>query len=107
MISESAPHGLQFLPPAEKKSLAVTLSETELPDATPPHPLGVKPSGNGLTASWTLRSAIGYLQILPDELILILLETLESADLRAVGATCKALYAFTRSEELWKALFIE
>ncbi|KAL1958712.1 hypothetical protein VTO42DRAFT_3831 [Malbranchea cinnamomea] len=78
-----------------------------LPEAIPAHPLGVKPSGNGLMAPWHLRSSIGYLQILPDELILSLLETLDSADLRALGATCKALYAFTRSEELWKALFIE
>ena len=82
-------------------------SEPEVPEAIPAHPLGVKPSGNGLMATWTLRSSIGYLQVLPDEMILSLLETLDSASLRALGSTCKALYAFTRSEELWKALFIE
>lgn len=83
------------------------MNESEISDAVPYHPLGVKPSGNGLTASFHLRPSIGHLQTLPDELILSLLFRLDSADLRAVGATCKALYAFTRAEELWKDLFIE
>ena len=81
--------------------------EPEIRDAVPHHPLGVKPSGNGLTASFHLRPAIGHLQALPDELILSLLFRLDSSELRAVGSTCKALYAFTRAEELWKDLFIE
>lgn len=75
-------------------------------DAIPCHPLGVKPSGNALTAAWDLRAAIGTFSILPDEVILTLLEYLDSESLLNVGCTCKALYAFTRSEELWKALFI-
>ncbi|WEW59998.1 hypothetical protein PRK78_005480 [Emydomyces testavorans] len=79
----------------------------DLPETIPAHPLGVKPSGNGLTASWTLRSSIGYFGILPDELISLLLESLDAKALRNLGGTCKALYAFTRSEELWKGLFIE
>lgn len=83
----------------------VTLGLPE--EAIPTHPLGVKPSGNGLIASWNLRSAIGYLGLLPDELIALLLETLDAKTLRQLGQTCKALYAFTRSEELWKAVFIE
>lgn len=83
------------------------LSEPKQLEAIPAHPLGVKPSGNGLMATWTLRSSIGHLQALPDEMILSLLETLDSASLRALGSTCKALYAFTRSEELWKAFLIE
>ncbi|EEP82825.1 conserved hypothetical protein [Uncinocarpus reesii 1704] len=82
-------------------------SALDLPEAIPTHPLGVKPSGNGLTASWTLRSSIGYFGILPDELISLLLESLDAKALRRLGATCKALYAFTRSEELWKGIFIE
>jgi hypothetical protein len=75
-------------------------------DTIPCHPLGVKPSGNGLTAAWDLRSASGTIAILPDELILILLEYLDSSTLVCFGQTCKALYAFTRSEDIWKALFI-
>lgn len=75
-------------------------------DAIPCHPLGVKPSGNGLIAPRNLRSAIGIFGILPDETILTLFEFLDAASLLRVGRTCKALYAFTRSEELWKALAI-
>lgn len=75
-------------------------------DAIPCHPLGVKPSGNGLTATWDLRAAIGTFNILPDEILLMLLEYLDSDSLLKIGRTCKALYAFTRSEDLWKTLFI-
>lgn len=73
----------------------------------PPHPLGVKPSGNAYTATRNARYAIGPLQILPDEVLAIFLESLDARLLRLLGATCKFLYAFTRSEELWKPLFIE
>lgn len=80
----------------------VTVSE----DAVPCHPLGVKPSGNGLLAKRDLRAAIGIFQVLPDELILMLLEYLDGVSLLSIGRSCKAFYAFTRAEELWKALFI-
>lgn len=76
-------------------------------DAIPCHPLGVKPSGNALLASWNLRPAIGTFQILPDELIVIVLEWFDGASLLNIGRTCKAFYAFTRAEELWKGLFVE
>lgn len=75
-------------------------------EAIPSHPLGVKPSGNALLATWSLRNAIGTFQHLPDELILLLLETLDGPSLLSIGRTCKAFYAFTRAEELWKALFV-
>ena len=75
-------------------------------EAIPSHPLGVKPSGNALLASWSLRDALGLFQLIPDELILLLLEYLDSSSLLHIGRTCKALYAFTRAEELWKALYI-
>ena len=74
-------------------------------DAIPGHPLGVKPSGNALLAAENLRDAIGTFKTLPDDLILILLEFLDGPDLLRIGRTCKAFYAFTRAEELWKALF--
>ncbi|PGH18156.1 hypothetical protein AJ80_04543 [Polytolypa hystricis UAMH7299] len=82
-------------------------AEEQLHDAVPTHPLGVKPSGNALTASHDLKAAIGGFAALPDETLLVLLEYLDSSSLRRLGATCKALSAFSRSEELWKALFIE
>ncbi|PGH05434.1 hypothetical protein GX51_02958 [Blastomyces parvus] len=75
-------------------------------DVIPSHPLGIKPSGNALTATHNIRHAIGSLALLSDELIIVLLECLDSTSLLRLGATCKALYAFTRAEELWKALFI-
>ncbi|KAJ5520446.1 hypothetical protein N7463_000899 [Penicillium fimorum] len=75
-------------------------------EAIPSHPLGVKPSGNALLATWSLRNAIGTFQHLPDELILLLLEHLDGPSLLRIGRTCKAFYAFTRAEELWKALFV-
>lgn len=82
------------------------LQEDHGVEAIPSHPLGVKPSGNALLADWSLRDAIGTFRRLPDELILLLLEDLDSASLLSIGRTCKALYAFTRAEEIWKALFI-
>jgi F-box associated protein len=75
-------------------------------DTIPCHPLGVKPSGNGLTAAWDLRTAMGDFNALSDDAILVLLEYLDSSSLLKLGRTCKALYAFTRSEDLWKTLFI-
>ncbi|TGO62931.1 hypothetical protein BCON_0016g00240 [Botryotinia convoluta] len=73
----------------------------------PPHPLGVKPLGNQYTATSNARYAIGSFQILPDEVVAILLESLDPELLALLGSTCKFLYAFTRSEEIWKPLFIE
>ena len=83
------------------------LQDSRSLDAIPTHPLGVKPSGNALLAAENLRDAIGTFRILPDELILTLLEFLDSPSLLRIGRTSKAFYAFTRAEELWKALFVE
>jgi hypothetical protein len=75
-------------------------------DEIPGHPLGVKPSGNALLAKKNLRVAIGTFNLLPDELILILLESLDGESLLRIGQTCKAFYAFTRAEDFWKSLYI-
>ncbi|KAH9908928.1 Clavaminate synthase-like protein [Xylariomycetidae sp. FL2044] len=74
----------------------------------PVHPLGVKPLGNqylvtGPTARWNL----GLLRLLPDEMILHLLEYFDSQSLQTMGATCRFLHAFCQLDELWKALFLE
>jgi hypothetical protein len=76
-------------------------------DSIPPHPLGIKPAGNAYTASSNARDCMGSFQILPDELLAIALEYLEATSLLKLGAICKQLYAFCRSEDLWKAMFIE
>lgn len=73
----------------------------------PHHPLGLKPSGNQYTALSNARHNIGRFQALPDEIIALLLEYFNCEKLRLLGSTCKELYAFCRSDELWKSLFIE
>ncbi|KAI5844264.1 hypothetical protein BZA05DRAFT_427192 [Tricharina praecox] len=79
-------------------------AETEI---IQPHPLRIKPSGNAFTSSTNLRdTSCGQLALFPDELILQVLGYLVADDLNALAATSKALYGFSRTEELWKALFI-
>lgn len=73
----------------------------------PLHPLGLKPAGNQYTATSNARHRIGDYQVLPDEVLAITLEYLNSVELRLLGSTCKFLYAFCRSDDLWKILFIE
>ncbi|KAL1631498.1 hypothetical protein SLS54_000259 [Diplodia seriata] len=73
----------------------------------PPHPLGIKPAGNALTAKFNLKAKAGSFSMLPDELLARFLECLDAAALVRLGGTCKVLYAFTRFDELWRALFTE
>ena len=72
----------------------------------PHHPLHVKPSGNLYTACFNIKDQAGRLSLLPDELLVQILEALDSLSLRNVGQTCKALYAFARLDDIWKNLFI-
>jgi hypothetical protein len=77
-------------------------------ESIPVHPLGVKPLGNVYFASGPLaRDAVGPSGILPDEMILHLLEYLGKESLRSLGSTCRFLYAFCQLDELWKPLFLE
>lgn len=73
----------------------------------PPHPLGIKPSGNLYTATENARLASGNFQQLPDEVLMTVLESFEADVLGRLIRTCRALYAFCCSEDLWRALFIE
>jgi hypothetical protein len=81
------------------------VEETQV--AIPPHPLNIKPSGNKFSATQDARGASGTFQILPDETLAVLLEYLDSNSLRHLGSTCKALYAFSRLEDLWKTLLVQ
>jgi len=81
--------------------------ETTLFSATPPHPLGVRPLGNAYESKLNLKSRSGALAGLPEEVLFQTLEYLDGETLIRLGATCKVLYAFSRAEELWKALFVE
>lgn len=72
----------------------------------PIHPLGVRPAGNAYTSTGNLKSAAGFFSYLPDELLVSILEFLDPKALLDLGSTCRALYAFSRYEDLWKTLFI-
>jgi hypothetical protein len=97
------PSVIVVIPSGNLDSLAVEESFVSIPQ----HPLGVKPSGNQYTATINARHAVGLFQILPDEVLAIFLEYLDSYQLRLFGSSCKFLYAFCRSDDLWKNLFIE
>ena len=83
------------------------LAIEESPLSVPLHSLGVRPSGNQYTAERIARDRAGHFQILPDEILAIFLECLDSQQLRVLESTCKFLYAFCRVDDFWKALFIE
>ena len=50
--------------------------------------------------------AAGLFSVLPDELIIQVLEFLQKVSLLQLGSTCKALYAFCTFDDLWKSLLI-
>ncbi|PVI08036.1 Clavaminate synthase-like protein [Periconia macrospinosa] len=78
----------------------------ELAAAVPTHPLHIKPAGNAYTASENVKTRSGSFSQLPDEVLSLLLESFDAETLIRLGSTCRALYAFTRLEELWRALFV-
>lgn len=98
------PPAMEIQPSGRVESLS---SSEESPHTIPPHPLGVKPLGNQFTATRISRNSIGLFQIIPDELLTVVLDFLDSYQLCLLGSTCKFLYAFSRSDDLWKTLFIE
>lgn len=73
----------------------------------PAHPLGILPSGNAYLSEKNLKRALGSFSVLPDEVLVLLLEYLEAPDLTGLSSTCKAFFAFCRLEDLWKNLLIE
>lgn len=91
---------------ASKVSVAAGEDEDEVDTAIVSHPYNIRPSGNAFTASRDIKAYSGSFAMLPDELLLQLLEYLQAVDLIRLGSTCKALYAFCRAEDLWKTLFI-
>lgn len=72
------------------------------------HPLLVRPSGNALTSDGTdLRASMGSFGQLPDALVLVLLEFLDQRSLTNLGTTCRALFAYTTYDQLWRDLAVE
>ena len=71
------------------------------------HPLGIKPMGNHFVTGNNIKGAAGVFSCLPDELLIQILEILEPLPLIQLGATCKALYGFSRFEDLWRSQFLK
>lgn len=98
-------------PPVKRQRLEdVRRENAELDDGSNlvrKHPLGIRPSGNALASAVNLKRACGSFAVLPDELLIQFLETLAAEDVLRLGITCRALHAFTRNEELWRALFVK
>lgn len=77
-------------------------------NAIPVHPLGVKPLGNQYLATGpNARAFMGRFRLFPDEMLMVFLEYLDAASLRALGSACKFLYAACRYDDLWKSLYLE
>lgn len=74
----------------------------------PSHPLGIKPLGNKyFSGGGDARRSMGVLQILPDEMLMQLLEYLDQRTLRLFGYTCKFLFACCVSDDIWKTIYLE
>ncbi|KAM0283607.1 hypothetical protein ACHAQH_002385 [Verticillium albo-atrum] len=87
---------------------AVMSTTHESISSLPTHPLEVKPLGNQfLHEGPKARPSAGAFRSFPDEMINVLLEYLDQHSLRRLGYTCRFLYAFCSSAELWKPLFLE
>lgn len=82
------------------------VDDEDVATAVPSHPLGIKPAGNAYTASRNIKANCGSFAQLPDELLSHILESFDADSLIRLGSTCRALYAFTRLDELWRALFV-
>jgi hypothetical protein len=104
------------IPMASSESVAIQPSgglespeelAVESPHSIPHHPLGIKPSGYQYTAKNNSKAFTGNFRIFPDEVLALLLEYLDAPSLCTLGSTSKCLYAFCRSDDLWKSLFIE
>lgn len=75
--------------------------ETTAVDAIPWHPLGVKPLGNRyLCTGSDARASVGTWAVLPDEMLMAVLEHFGKLELVSLGLTCRFFYAFCHPEEL-------
>ncbi|KAF2281256.1 F-box domain-containing protein [Westerdykella ornata] len=115
LLDHSSARTEVFPPPFKKAKLSPTSTlipsedagEVEVAKAVPTHPLHIRPAGNAYTALENLKAHCGLFARLPDELLSHILESFDADSLTRLGSTCKALYAFTRLDELWRALFIK
>lgn len=68
------------------------------------HPLGVRPSGNALTADQDLSLSMGIFGRIPDALLLLLLEYLDEDALLDLSHTCRGLFAYAVHDQIWRDL---
>lgn len=82
--------------------------DSRLGSSVPPHPLGIKPLGNKYFSSGKdARTSLGALRVLPDEMLMQLLEYMDKSALRLLGSTCRFLFACCAADDLWKSVFLE
>ncbi|KAG5967414.1 hypothetical protein E4U58_002169 [Claviceps cyperi] len=94
---------------AHQAAKITSLEDDAVPegDSIPAHALGVKPLGNCfLSECPNAKINSGTWGTLPDEMVMLVLEQMDFRSLLGLGSTCKFLYAFCHSDELWKALFL-
>jgi hypothetical protein len=71
----------------------------------PPHPLGIRPTGDGWGRKPGCRPNLGpLLRPLTDSVHVMILSHLSARDLLSIGETCRAMYVLSSDEETWKAL---
>ena len=85
----------------------ITLMPQSSEAIIPCHPWGIKPLGNLYMARHNIKEAAGLFYSIPDELLFQTLEFLEPLPLLQLGATCKALWAFSRHEDLWRTQYVK
>ncbi|KIW32960.1 uncharacterized protein PV07_04467 [Cladophialophora immunda] len=79
---------------------------TSSEDEVEPHSLGLRPSGNALTSQENAQTSMGPFGLLPDTLMLMLLEFLDRRALLNLGATCRGLYAYCTCDQLWRDIAV-
>lgn len=87
-----------------RRERAIASTERRGFTSVPTHPLHIKPLGNAFTAKENIKGRAGSFALLPDEMLVQVIESLDSVSLMRFGSTCRALYAFSRQDDLWKII---
>lgn len=86
----------------------VNHDDLDATSAIPSHPFGIKPLGNKyFSGGDDARKYLGTFQVLPDEMLMQLIEYLDARTLRLLGYTCRFLFACSMSDDVWKTIFLE
>lgn len=96
----------QSMPPNGALPDELAEEESNHHDIARRHPLGVRPSGNALTADQNSSRYMGLFGRLPDALVLTVLEYLDASSLVHIGGTCRALFAYSTFDQLWRDIVV-